>query len=222
MVALTHLALTLSAVASVFAAPVADPDPLDFELSGFNGTLARRQDYTQNYKTSGNVNFQSQSGGYSVSFSGAQDFVVGKGWSTGARRTITFSGKTTASAGTVLVAVYGWSTNPLVEYYVQEYANGQGTAQGTQMGTYQADGATYTIWKHTQVNQPSIQGTSTFDQYISVRGSPRPNGGSVTMGTHMDAWAAKGMKLGSLNYQTVSTEGWGGAGGSSQYTVKGS
>lgn len=86
MVAFAHLALTLSAVASVFAAPVADPDPLDFELSGFNGTLTRRQDYTQNYKTSGNVNFQSQSGGYSVDFSGAQDFVVGKGWSTGARR----------------------------------------------------------------------------------------------------------------------------------------
>ncbi|KAK7943844.1 uncharacterized protein PG986_012957 [Apiospora aurea] len=221
MVAFTQIALAASAVAGVFASPIADPDAPDFELGGSSGNLARRQDYTQNYKTSGTVNFTPSGNGYSVQFSGAQDFVVGKGWNTGARRNITFSGSTTASSGTVLVAVYGWSTNPLVEYYVQEYANGQGTAQGTQMGTYQADGSTYTIWKHTQVNQPSIQGTSTFDQYISVRQQARPGGGSVSMGTHFDAWAAKGMKLGSLNYQTVSTEGWGSAGGSSQYTVKG-
>ncbi|KAK8880247.1 glycoside hydrolase family 11 protein [Apiospora arundinis] len=235
MVAFTHLTFALSAIASVFAAPVADPDAPDFELAGANGTLARRQDYNQNYKTSGNVNFSPTSNGYSVQFSGAQDFVVGKGWSTGARRqnpqvlytnllmhrTITFSGSTTASSGTVLVSVYGWSTNPLVEYYIQEYSNGQGAAQGQQMGTYTSDGSTYTIWKHTQVNQPSIQGTSTFPQYISVRQQARPNGGSINVGNHFDAWKAKGLNLGSLNYQTLSTEGWGGAGGSSQYTVSG-
>lgn len=86
MVTLTHLAFALSAVAGVFAAPVADPDAPDFELGGASGNLARRQDYTQNYKTSGNVNFSPSGNGYSVQFSGAQDFVVGKGWSTGSRR----------------------------------------------------------------------------------------------------------------------------------------
>jgi endo-1,4-beta-xylanase len=29
------------------------------------------------------------------------------------------------------------------------------------------------------------------------------------------------MNLGTLNYQTLSTEGWGNAGGSSQYTLSG-
>ncbi|KAK8118236.1 uncharacterized protein PG998_006517 [Apiospora kogelbergensis] len=222
MVTLTHLAFALSAVAGVFAAPVADPDAPDFELGGASGNLARRQDYTQNYKTSGNVNFSPSGNGYSVQFSGAQDFVVGKGWSTGSRRNITFSGSTTASSGTVLVSVYGWSTNPLVEYYIQEYSNGQGAAQGQQLGTFTSDGSTYTIWKHTQVNQPSIQGTSTFDQYISVRQQARPGGGSITVGNHFDAWKAKGLNLGNLNYQTLSTEGWGNAGGSSKYTLRGS
>ena len=34
------------------------------------------------------------------------------------RRNITFTGSTSASSGTVLVSIYGWTRNPLVEYYV--------------------------------------------------------------------------------------------------------
>ena len=79
-------------------------------------------------------------------------------------RNITFSGSTTASTGTVLVSIYGWSENPLVEYYIQEYSNSNGAAQGTQVGTVVSDGSTYNIWKHQQVGQPSIEGTSTFWQ----------------------------------------------------------
>lgn len=86
MVALKSVALALSAISAAFAAPAADPsaDLPDFQLGGTN--LARRQDYNQNYKTSGNVNFSPTSNGYSVSFSGAGDFVVGKGWTTGSAR----------------------------------------------------------------------------------------------------------------------------------------
>ena len=89
MVAFSHLALALSAVAASFAAPAADPknaDAPDFEFSGVENQLMRRQDYNQNYKTSGNVNFSPTRNGYSVSFSGAGDFVVGKGWKTGTNR----------------------------------------------------------------------------------------------------------------------------------------
>ncbi|KAI3325730.1 glycoside hydrolase family 11 protein [Xylariaceae sp. AK1471] len=221
MVALVRFAIALSTIVGALAAPTAEAvaDLPDFELGSDN--LARRQDYTQNYKTGGNVNFQSKSNGYSVTFSGAADFVVGRGWSTGTSRNITFSGSTTASAGTVLVSVYGWSTNPLVEYYIQEYSNGNGAAQGQKIGSFDSDGSTYDIWKHQQVNQPSIQGTSTFWQYISVRRSMRPSGGTVTTANHFAAWANNGMKLGSMNYQTLSTEGWGNAGGSSSYTISG-
>ena len=86
MVAFSSIVLAVSAIAgSAFAAPVADVP--DFELSGPKaGALVARQDYNQNYKTSGNVNLQSKSNGYSVSFSNAGDFVVGKGWSKGTTR----------------------------------------------------------------------------------------------------------------------------------------
>ncbi|WYZ33734.1 hypothetical protein EsH8_I_000010 [Colletotrichum jinshuiense] len=216
----THLAFAASIIASVFASPVTSPDAPDFELGPSN--LARRQDYTQNYKTSGNVNFSPSGNGYSVSFSSAQDFVVGKGWNTGSKtRSITFSGSTSASSGTVLVSLYGWCTNPLVEYYVQEYSNGQGAAQGQKVGSLTSDGSEYDIWKHTQVNQPSIVSTTTFTQYISVRKNGRPNGGTITFANHVAAWQKLGMNLGDMKYQTISTEGWGNAGGSSKYTVSG-
>jgi endo-1,4-beta-xylanase len=87
MVAFSTLALALSAATGIFAAPTAEPvsDNPDFDFSTEN-RLDRRQDYNQNYKTSGNVNFSPQNNGYSVSFSNAGDFVVGKGWKTGTNR----------------------------------------------------------------------------------------------------------------------------------------
>jgi len=222
MVAFSQLALALTAIVGTLAAPATDfigpaEDPVDFELGGAN--LARRQDYTQNYKTGGNVNFQAASNGYSVTFSGAGDFVVGKGWSKGTDRNITFSGSTTASAGTVLLSVYGWSKNPLVEYYIQEYSNGNGAAQGTKLGTLESDGSTYDIWKHQQVNQPSISGTATFNQYISVRQQKRTDSGTVTTANHFAAWAKQGMNLGTMDYQVLATEAWGNAAGSSKNTI---
>jgi endo-1,4-beta-xylanase len=89
MVAFTQFAVALSAVAGAFAAPAADPkaDAPDFELT--TTSLSKRQDYNQNYKTSGNVQFNPTSNGYSVNFSGAGDFVVGKGWNKGTTRYVT-------------------------------------------------------------------------------------------------------------------------------------
>jgi len=44
----------------------------------------------------------------------------------------------------------------------------------------------------------------------------------VTTSCHFDAWKKLGLNLGQHNYQTLATEGWGNAGGSSQYTVSAS
>lgn len=137
-------------------------------------------------------------------------------------RNITFTGSTTHTAGTVLVSIYGWSKNPLVEYYIQEYtSDSKGSAQGTQKGTVECDGATYDIWEHQQVNQPSISGTTTFQQYISNRRTARPGSGTVTTKCHFDAWAKAGLNLGTMDYQVLATEGWGNAGGNSNYTISG-
>lgn len=118
------------------------------------------------------------------------------------------------------MSVYGWTKNPLVEYYVQEYtSDGKGSAQGTKLGSFESDGSTYDIWKHQQVNQPSISGTTTFWQYISNRQKMRPEGGTITIANHFDAWKKAGLNLGSHDYQTLATEGWGNAGGNSKYTL---
>jgi endo-1,4-beta-xylanase len=77
-----------------------------------------------------------------------------------------------------------------------------------------SDGATYTIWKHQQVSQPSIQGTQTFWQYISVRNSQNSTGAnhSVTMGNHFSAWKSKIGSMGAFNYMILATEGYNGSG----------
>lgn len=71
MIAPTKLALAISAISGALAAPAAEPamDAPDFEIGG--ESLARRQDYNQNYVTGGTVNFSPGSSGYSVSFSNA-------------------------------------------------------------------------------------------------------------------------------------------------------
>jgi endo-1,4-beta-xylanase len=83
---MVHTSLLLSAAFAFasFAAPVADP--MDFEIGGNLTSLVKRQDYTQDYTSSGGVNFSPSSQGYYVQYSNAQDFVVGRGWSKGAAR----------------------------------------------------------------------------------------------------------------------------------------
>ena len=83
--------------------------------------------------------------------------------------TVTYSGSLNASGGTKLLSLYGWSTNPLVEYYVIEGYVGLAQLLRAEHGHVTSDGGTYTIIKHQQVNQPSIRATLTFWQYLAIR-----------------------------------------------------
>jgi len=201
-------ALSLSALAGVLAAPpnfeISKRQTITTPSTGENGGFY----YSFWTNGGGTVDYTNGNGGeYSITWKNDGDFTAGKGWNPGSAQDITYSGSFNPS-GNAYLSVYGWTTNPLVEYYILEsYGDYNPGPSLTHKGTVSSDGATYDIYETTQVNQPSIEGTSTFNQYWSIRQSKRV-GGTVTTANHFNAWKSLGLQLGQFNYQIVSTEGY--------------
>ncbi|KAI1344406.1 glycoside hydrolase family 11 protein [Xylariaceae sp. FL0016] len=164
----------------------------------------------------GSVTYNNGPGGsYDVKWSNVGNFVAGKGWNPGAARVVTYNGTWNGASVNSYLSVYGWTKNPLIEYYVVESYGSYNPSSGAQKrGSIEADGGTYDIYQTQRVNQPSIEGTSTFYQFWSVRQQKRV-GGTVTMQKHFDAWTSAGLKLGTHDYQILATEGYQSSGSAS-------
>jgi endo-1,4-beta-xylanase len=124
-------------------------------------------------------------------------------------RIVNFTG-TYEPNGYSYLAVYGWTTNPLIEFYVIEnfHPDHEPAAppEGEEKGNLTSDGSLYLIRTKMRVNKPSIQGTATFRQIFSVRQNKRSEG-VVTVGNHFDAWKMVGLKTGTHNYMILAVEG---------------
>ncbi|GKT86410.1 glycosyl hydrolase family 11 protein [Colletotrichum tofieldiae] len=120
-------------------------------------------------------------GSYSVQWKSGGNFVGGKGWKTGGAKTIKYSGTwSPVNNGNSYLTVYGWTKNPLIEYYIVEnYGEYNPGSSGTLKGQVTSDGSVYKLYESTRTNAPSIEGTKTFKQFWAIREKKR-TGGTVT------------------------------------------
>lgn len=162
-------------------------------------------------------------GNYSTRWNNTLNFTAGKGWKTGSgNRVVCFEG-TYDGGSNGFLALYGWTQNPLIEYYVCEKHGAwepPGNTSGVSYkGTYTCDGGTYKVYTGRRENKPSIVGNASFDQYWSVRVEQRSSG-TITFADHMKAWQSFGMRMGTTwDYQIMESEGYTSS-GSSNITVR--
>ena len=138
------------------------------------------------------------SSGITVNFSGSK-FLSGHGWSTGAGRNISFSG---SCSGCNYFGVYGWMTNPRVEYYI-------GRSGSSSYGSYTCDGRSHTLYRDNKGGD--------YGYFYNVSGS---GSSPVDFGCHTYNWNRMGV-MGTHNYQVVAGESWSGGSGTLRVSTSG-
>ena len=174
------------------------------------------------YQGGNNTMTSYDNGTFTASWSGTNDFLARVGFKYNEDKTYEevgpidayFNWKKQGSAGGYnYIGIYGWTVDPLVEYYiVDDWFNKPGqNLLGQRKGEFTVDGDTYEIWQNTRVQQPSIKNTQTFPQYFSVRKSSR-SCGHIDVTAHFKKWESLGMKMGKMYEAKVLVEAGGGSG----------
>lgn len=107
--------------------------------------------------------------------------------------------------GNSYLALYGFTSNPRVEFYVVEsFAQHNPSDNPAQSfyGYHTSDGAEYELWSKYNGN---------LRQYWSVRRSHR-RGGTITFSNHYNAWEDAGLPMGDLGNTFIVVEGQQGRG----------
>lgn len=198
--------------------------------TGSQGTAAGT--YTYNFYTNGqgsaSMTVYGVDAEFSAQWSNPGDFLarVGLGFnetktpSQLGTITATFAETKSGTAGYNYIGVYGWSVNPLKEYYIVEDWFGNRPVPGTKVGTMTVDGAMYDVYTHTQTNQPTITGmNATFEQYFSVRQTAHQCG-TITVSQHFSQWASMfNLQLGMMEEARIVVEVGGGGAGNITFTT---
>lgn len=118
--------------------------------------------------------------------------------------------KPSSASGNSYLSIYGWTVDPLKEFYIIENWRNwiPSMADGaTKKGTIEVNGGIYDIYVNTRVNQPSIIGYTTFQQYFSIRRSVR-NSGTINISEHFNLWESLEMEMGKMYEVSFVVEGY--------------
>ncbi len=167
------------------------------------------------WKDSGTTSMTLLGGGkFSCSWSGINNalFRIGKKWD---------CTKTWQQLGTITVnynvdyrpdgnsymCVYGWSRDPLIEYYIVDSWGTWRPPGGNSIGTINVDGGTYDLYISNRYGAPSIDGNRDFKQFWSVR-QQKKTSGTISVTQHFQAWSKRGMNLGKMYEASFTIEGY--------------
>jgi len=154
-------------------------------------------------------------GSFSCSFQNAKDYLCRSGLSFDSTKTHDQIGHMYADFKLVkqniqnvdysYVGIYGWTRNPLVEFYIvdnwlSQYRPGDWVGN-KKYGDFMIDGAYYTVYENTRYG-PSIDGDTQFKQYFSIRQQAR-DCGTIDITAHFQQWEKLGMRMGNMHEAKV-------------------
>lgn len=115
-----------------------------------------------------------------------------------------------SATGNSYLSVYGWTVDPLIEYYIiEDWRNWipSKAPDAVLIDSIERNGSVYDIYQNTRVDKPSILGDTTFQQYFSIRRDLR-NKGTIDISDHFNKWESLGLEMGKMFEVSFVVEGY--------------